>query len=39
MLASIGVLLAAVAATVPQSSELTRPRLQIQIQVEPDVAL
>jgi len=39
MLASIGVLLAAAAATVPASSDLTRPRLHIQIQVEQDVPL
>jgi len=39
MLASIGVLLAAAAVTVPASTDLTRPRLQIQIQVEQDVAL
>ena len=39
MLASIGVLLAAAAVTAPPSTDLTRPRLQVQIQVERDVAL
>lgn len=39
MLASIGVLLAAAAVTLPPSTDVTRPRLQIQIQVEKGVDL
>jgi hypothetical protein len=39
MLAALGVLLAAAAVAAPSSTDMSRPRLQLRIEVEPDVTL